>query len=363
MEICKHGIVKEWCALCNPPKPKRPRRQPKEQERTTVHGAGVIHQQELFQSEWVIVQVWRKRNNFNLARLSERTKLVHIDGHPFVWLIKEILKRAPKLETIQVTPTMGQKISDSTRKMCAKRNVCFRTGYWRPEYAWEEGENRSPFYVAPRAFLMSLEGEQKELFDELLALGFASAEMTSRYFCLKGEEFISQRALGEEFGFSGMGAASKVSAWVNGVIHYLDPEFEVGQDSSRRARNLKQRVRRIRRLLARTTIEKERLANEQQRLAMLAKTIGVTELPEGLPLARLDIFEALVKAKNDGSLEELKKRRSKAHLVIVLRFGLEDGKYKTLQEVAGLLGGLTRERIRQLEEQGLAILNIPTDEE
>jgi RNA polymerase primary sigma factor/RNA polymerase nonessential primary-like sigma factor len=38
-----------------------------------------------------------------------------------------------------------------------------------------------------------------------------------------------------------------------------------------------------------------------------------------------------------------------------LRYGLEDGRERTLQEVAQELG-LTRERIRQLEKQSLAVL-------
>jgi RNA polymerase primary sigma factor/RNA polymerase nonessential primary-like sigma factor len=41
--------------------------------------------------------------------------------------------------------------------------------------------------------------------------------------------------------------------------------------------------------------------------------------------------------------------------ILRLRFGLEDGRERTLQEVAEELG-LTRERIRQLEKQSLAVL-------
>ncbi|MEU7477023.1 sigma-70 family RNA polymerase sigma factor [Lentzea sp. NPDC042327] len=51
-------------------------------------------------------------------------------------------------------------------------------------------------------------------------------------------------------------------------------------------------------------------------------------------------------------LEVLPERQGR---IMRLRFGLEDGRERTLQEVADELG-LTRERIRQLEKQSLAVL-------
>jgi RNA polymerase primary sigma factor len=45
--------------------------------------------------------------------------------------------------------------------------------------------------------------------------------------------------------------------------------------------------------------------------------------------------------------------------VLKLRFGLEDGRSRTLEEV-GQIFGVTRERIRQLEAKALAVLRQPS---
>jgi RNA polymerase primary sigma factor len=56
------------------------------------------------------------------------------------------------------------------------------------------------------------------------------------------------------------------------------------------------------------------------------------------------------------ALETLKAREAQ---VLVYRFGLEDGEYRTLEEV-GQCFGVTRERIRQLESKALARLRRPS---
>jgi RNA polymerase primary sigma factor len=55
------------------------------------------------------------------------------------------------------------------------------------------------------------------------------------------------------------------------------------------------------------------------------------------------------------TLEELPKREAQ---ILLLRFGLEDGRPRTLEEV-GRAFGLTRERIRQIEEDTLRKLREP----
>ncbi|MDH3540206.1 MAG: RNA polymerase sigma factor RpoD [Acidimicrobiia bacterium] len=55
------------------------------------------------------------------------------------------------------------------------------------------------------------------------------------------------------------------------------------------------------------------------------------------------------------ALEELNERERQ---VLVMRFGLEDGKVRTLEEV-GTYFGVTRERVRQLETKALAKLRMP----
>ncbi len=56
------------------------------------------------------------------------------------------------------------------------------------------------------------------------------------------------------------------------------------------------------------------------------------------------------------ALEELNERERQ---VIIMRFGLDDGRVRTLEEV-GSHFNVTRERIRQLETKALAKLRHPT---
>ena len=64
----------------------------------------------------------------------------------------------------------------------------------------------------------------------------------------------------------------------------------------------------------------------------------------------------MLKDEIDEVLLTLTEREEK---VIRLRFGLDDGKSKTLEEV-GQLFGVTRERIRQIEAKALRKLRHPS---
>jgi RNA polymerase primary sigma factor len=57
--------------------------------------------------------------------------------------------------------------------------------------------------------------------------------------------------------------------------------------------------------------------------------------------------------------EALDKLSERERRIIVLRFGLEDGKFRTLEEV-GREFGITRERIRQIEAKALRKLRHPS---
>lgn len=65
---------------------------------------------------------------------------------------------------------------------------------------------------------------------------------------------------------------------------------------------------------------------------------------------------SLLKKTVDGVLQSLSKREEQ---VIRLRFGIDDGYHRTLEEV-GHIFGVTRERIRQIEDKALKKLRHPT---
>ena len=75
-------------------------------------------------------------------------------------------------------------------------------------------------------------------------------------------------------------------------------------------------------------------------------------MPAPLELAS----QQLLKSQISEALGKLTDRERK---IIVLRFGLEDGKFRTLEEVGREFGN-TRERIRQIEAKALRKLRHPT---
>ena len=60
----------------------------------------------------------------------------------------------------------------------------------------------------------------------------------------------------------------------------------------------------------------------------------------------------------DARLEEQLARQQRERQVLAMRFGLEDGRTRTLEEV-GRAFGVTRERIRQIEAKALRQLRSP----
>jgi RNA polymerase primary sigma factor len=86
--------------------------------------------------------------------------------------------------------------------------------------------------------------------------------------------------------------------------------------------------------------------------AFLGDFIEDETMPQPLELAS----QELLKSQIGDALEKLTERERK---IIVLRFGLEDGRFRTLEEV-GREFGITRERIRQIEAKALRKLRHPS---
>ena len=85
--------------------------------------------------------------------------------------------------------------------------------------------------------------------------------------------------------------------------------------------------------------------------AFLGDFIEDDSLPGPMELAS----HQLLRAQISDSLDRLEDRERR---IVILRFGLEDGRYRTLEEV-GQEFGITRERIRQIESKALRKLRTP----
>jgi RNA polymerase primary sigma factor len=86
--------------------------------------------------------------------------------------------------------------------------------------------------------------------------------------------------------------------------------------------------------------------------AFLGDFIEDESMPQPLELAS----QQLLRNQIGDALDKLTERERR---IIVLRFGLEDGRFRTLEEV-GREFGITRERIRQIEAKALRKLRHPT---
>jgi RNA polymerase primary sigma factor len=86
--------------------------------------------------------------------------------------------------------------------------------------------------------------------------------------------------------------------------------------------------------------------------AFLGDFIEDESMPAPIEIAA----QQLLKAQISDALSKLTERERK---IILLRFGLEDGKFRTLEEV-GREFGITRERIRQIEAKALRKLRHPS---
>jgi RNA polymerase primary sigma factor len=99
----------------------------------------------------------------------------------------------------------------------------------------------------------------------------------------------------------------------------------------------------------------------EQRLASLDAPIGSgpVTLGELIPASTDDTFEGSSRLFMSSALAEaLSDLNDRESAVIRMRYGLDDGKHRTLEEV-GKEFGVTRERIRQIESKTLAKLRNP----
>jgi hypothetical protein len=345
---CKHGMRPEFCSVCSPPPSsvKVPRHSRSPERHVALESAPYAS----LHYALVRTQNVRPTHESAVKHLTAETQTVHVLGHAFLWVVEAILEHAPNLRVLELIPTEEKELGPRHRELCRARGVAVVAGHYRPEMAWDEDEvHRNPMHMPIRTYLMTLPPTERALLDELLTLGFEEAQLTARYYHLAGEEAITLRELGKEHGIR---ENHRVSSMVHAVLHYLDPEFDVGDRSEQRCRNMTAKVARLRPLAASAAA-----------LASRLKECGVASLPAGLPLSRLDTYLDLVAAQRDGRMASLAETQPKVHRALVVRFGLGgEPVYLTLAATGVLLDGVCRERARQLEEKGLAALGVVDEE-
>lgn len=359
-ELCKHLIDPPLCALCNPRKRPQTPRQPRERRVKTIHGAGTQQTEEALGLGYVVVRTVGGMRGKRFPQLNAEARYVHIDGAPLLWAINLILERAPQVEVIRVAPGKERKLKSSHRRLCEERGVILISGYMNPGFTPQEGVIRSPHYRPQREFLLHLSGEQKRLFEELRTLDFHSAHITARYFCLGDEEYLPQHEVAVLFDFGD--EERIVSLHVNAVLRYLDKSFKTGKASQRIAKALQAKVVRLRRLLEEAQKQEPTVGQPERRSMhrLVAERLGLEQLPEKLPWSRLEDFVAVVTASRTDRYSQFRDSHPDEYRVLVLRYGLEDNTYRTLHEVARVMGG-TYHGVWLMEQGAFRLLGIQTD--
>lgn len=348
---CKHNMIAAACAFCAPP---RATNVPQHRREAAVHATSAVSRDvvETYGIAVVHTSGPRDRAVSAIRDMDKDTLVVHICGTPFLWAFEELLQRLPNLKTIQVIPTMLAKCRARPHDICRARGVEVKAGHIRPDLVWEDDRIVSRHYDAQRRFMSTLSGPQKALFDELMALGFDAAMMAQRYYRLDGGDGVTQAAIAVEFGLSAADN-SRVSGCVLAVLYYLDGTMQVGETSKRRASNMRRTVERLRPYIV--SIESR---------AKLLSELGLQVLAEDFPMARAETLRALLAAVRDGRFAAMQDRDARGAEATTLRFGLnelERGVYRRLADVGQLMGGISRERARQLEERALKSLGIEED--
>ena len=349
---CHHGLSTEACIHCRSTNSSTP-----PVKRPTLHIKGIVSSSSLKTLGFKIISAQQAKSDKTvLDKLDASVTHVHINGHAYLWLLEKIINKVPNLKRITVIPSVLKVLGDNHFGICKKSNVELASGYWSPEKAWKGNAlNRHPAYEAERRFFLELSGEQRDLFDELLLFKFEEALMVARYYRLEDEEPITLRRLATEFGFRH--AATAGSTRVNAVIRYLDPDFNTGIDSTRKAKSIETHVQKLR----------NRISGHLHHQAMLedvVRQLEIDQIPDGLPLSLLDRFEAIVRAlRSDDMVHKLKQKSHRLYSVLALRYGLEDYQFKTLSKVGELLNGITGERVRQLESEALDFLGIADEDD
>lgn len=295
-------------------------------------------------NEIAVVSTLVPRAEVDLSEVSAKTRVVHLYKYPSTWAVEEILARAPNLRALEVPPCAAPLVSAAVRQMLAARGVDLAVGR-RPEKA------PSRAWRTERAFFLGLDEPGREALREVLSLDLTGVRLAVRYLCLAGEPYLPLHRVAAEAG-SGIGP-SAVVAWIAAIRRHLDPSREISPTSEKYLRWLRARIEKSRAAARRAAAEGDLGAAWGELLAEVGLTLA--DLPAGLPVTQRARFVEAAWAARDGRLEALRAVRPAAAHVLMLRYGLGGGPYRTLDEIASERD-VTRERVRQLEDRALRYL-------
>ncbi|MDP3661736.1 MAG: hypothetical protein Q8R17_02720 [bacterium] len=304
---------------------------------------------ELDRANFTVVCTQKVVQNKKLpATIDDTVTSVHIHGHLFFWILKEILKRAPHLKVLRVIPKALWKLTDSHRALLNERGVQLVTGHQRPEFVWHFEKRLPKEYEAQQKYLKNLPGPQYELFDELLTYGLKPALIASRYFCLNNEPRVTLTNLLREFGQ--LEHPSHTHDIVHGVLHYLNPRPDSAKGVKREATQLKNKVARIR-------LRNQKKAEKDEEIERLTQNLGIETLPKGLRPLQYAVFEQVWRAFQSGRLESVLGKDSREFCVVKQLWGLENGAVSTPKQV-GEIYRVCRECIRQIEKSAFEKVGV-----
>lgn len=338
MEMCIHGMPKAYCEYCNGSTLQhKPASMPR---RSNIEGRVEVGRNSYPYGKIVIIHSAAK-GKVNYAELTPKTTKIHIHGYPFRHMLETIVGLCPNLKVIQMPSTMLKRMSGESVKFCEQHHIVLEPGFVHPETAerWKNNPTQSEDYLAHLQFMHNLTAFQRELFNELIQLGFEEAEMTARYFCLGGEELCSLVDLAKIFGYRST-RCPDISAKIRTILHFLGCDIHLNQESRRRLR-----------VIEKKTLKLREMRNSEKWLEEFCVRTGIEHIPNRFPLSRLDELEVALKSLPS----EPEQKRN--HRILTYRLGLADGQYHTLEEV-GKQFGLTRSRVRQIEIRVLTDLGV-----
>jgi len=287
----------------------------------------------------VAVYAIRGMSDPSFKDLRRDTRFVHIVGRPTTWVVKLILKKAPRVEVIEIAPGWKGELVPRTREIC-KGKVKFQIGY--------KTEPR-PHYRRQQAYFLSLLRDEKKrrLFDELIMIGIQDAVIAGRYFGLNGEVFASLAQIAREFDL----VTNTVCHKINAVLHYLDDSFDVSGRAKMAVRGIENRVNRFRK-------EKDEEQNKRLR-EQYAKLLGVEPVNQATALGyirrdRMKIFRLLWLVGVD-VLELLRQDAPRSYTAIAYGFGLVDGAFHT-QERTAVYMQITKQAVSELQTRAVLFL-------